>query len=342
MPLRLPALGFTGIGSLPGTDFLDSVAMVFGESTGLPWLPELPARGPGSDLIGRTLAAITRQFPEFGFDLQPAGWRLVDRAGHDAAVAVDTLRSDVDALLGFADYSGPVKSQLAGPWTLAAAVELPRGGRALRDHGAVRDLTEALAATVPAHLADVAQRLPAATPLLQLDEPGVPAVMAGGIRTASGFGHLAALPRHDIVTGLGAVVAGAGGPVVLHCCADAPPLDVFADAGAAAVSFDATRLSRARLDEDLLGGLVERDVQLWLGALPSLGPGVAPPSRALADPVRRLWRSLGFAPERLAESIVLTPACGQAGASPGWVRESLRVLRQAAAAVSEAPDIVRS
>ena len=42
-------------------------------------------------------------------------------------------------------YTGPLKLQLTGPWTLAATVELPRGDKVLADHGARRDLAEALA-----------------------------------------------------------------------------------------------------------------------------------------------------------------------------------------------------
>ena len=38
----------TGIGSLPGTDIVDAVALVFGELPDLPFLPELPRRGPGA------------------------------------------------------------------------------------------------------------------------------------------------------------------------------------------------------------------------------------------------------------------------------------------------------
>ena len=45
-------------------------------------------------------------------------------------------------------YDGALKVQLAGPWTLAASLDLPRGGRGARDAGAVRDLVASLAETV--------------------------------------------------------------------------------------------------------------------------------------------------------------------------------------------------
>jgi hypothetical protein len=41
-----------------------------------------------------------------------------------------------------------------------------------------------------------------------------------------------------------------------------------------------------------------------------------------------LWGELGFAPDRLAESVVATPACGLAGASPAHARRVLSLLRE--------------
>ena len=97
-------------------------------------------------------------------------------------------------------------------------------------------------------------------------------------------------------------------------------------------------LTLGGVNHDDLGELVEAGTALWLGAVPALGPGVPPTPRAVADPVRRLWRELGFAPERLPESVALTPSCGLAGASQGWVSSAYRVLRQASNALLEAPE----
>ena len=61
-------------------------------------------------------------------------------------------------------------------------LDLPIGGPVLRDHGAVRDLAASLAEGLRAHVADVgraAARAP--TVLLQLDEPSLPAVLAGRV-----------------------------------------------------------------------------------------------------------------------------------------------------------------
>src|SRR5690606_8774660 len=44
----------TGIGSLPGGDVREAAKTVTGSFEDFPHIPELPARGPGADMIGRT------------------------------------------------------------------------------------------------------------------------------------------------------------------------------------------------------------------------------------------------------------------------------------------------
>ena len=75
----------TGIGSMPGDDLASALQVVLDELAGdrgehgLPFLPELPARGVTSGMIGRTLSLVDG----IGVDLQPAGWRLTDSNGVD-------------------------------------------------------------------------------------------------------------------------------------------------------------------------------------------------------------------------------------------------------------------
>lgn len=324
----------TGIGSLPGDDIDAALGLVFTELPDLPHLPELPARGPGADMVGRTAGALV----DLHVDLQPSGWRLVARAGIDERRAAEYLDRDLDALVPIAGtHDGPLKVQLTGPWTLAATLQTTRGP-VLADTGATRDLIASLAETVRAHLAEVARRAPRARLVLQLDEPALPAVLAGTVPTASGFGNLRAVEPATAREALRAAVeaAGEGVPVAVHCCAAEVPLRLLAGAGAAAISLD---LAVAQPDRDILGELVERGTKLWLGVAPALGPGVPPAARSVADPVRRLWHELGFPPERLAETVVLTPACGLAGASDGWARTALRLVRQAAGVLADAPEV---
>lgn len=330
-PARLARVTATGIGSLPGEDMDRALAAAFTELPDLPYLPELPARGPGADMIGRAAVSLL----DLHIDLQPSGWRLVARPGMDERRAQSLLDRDLDALVPIAaDHDGPLKVQLAGPWTLAASLQTSRGP-VLADAGAVRDLLASYVESVVQHLAEVRRRVPRAGLLLQLDEPSLSAVAVGAVPTASGFGTIAAVDEQALQRPIREVVAAAGVPVAVHCCAARPPLDLLRNTEAGAVSTD---LLAGEPDRDALATLVDAGRSLWLGVVPSLGPGVPPRPRDVADLVRRLWRELGFAPELLTQRVVLTPSCGLAGASEGWARTAMQLVRQAARILAEAPE----
>ncbi len=53
-----PPQSATGAGSLPGTDPREAIRLIFDELPDLPHLAELPGRGIGADLIGRTAALL--------------------------------------------------------------------------------------------------------------------------------------------------------------------------------------------------------------------------------------------------------------------------------------------
>ena len=59
----------TGIGSLPGTDSQEWSRTIAGELPDFPHIPELPARGPGADLIGRTMALLADVAPDLAVEL---------------------------------------------------------------------------------------------------------------------------------------------------------------------------------------------------------------------------------------------------------------------------------
>ena len=50
-----------------------------------------------------------------------------------------------------------------------------------------------------------------------------------------------------------------------------------------------------------------------------------------------MWSTLGLSGQAMADLVTLTPACGMAGASAGWVTTALRLLRQAARVLGEDP-----
>jgi methionine synthase II (cobalamin-independent) len=312
----------SGVGSLPGTDPAEALRLVLGELPDLPHVPELPDRGPGADLIGRTAALLV----DLAVDLTPAGWRLVPRPGMDQRRAREFLARDLDALSDIAaDYSGPFKVQAAGPWTLAAGLERTRGDRAVVDAGARRDLAQSLAEGLAAHVADVAARIPGADVLVQLDEPSVPAVLQGGLPTVTGFGKLAAVEAGVVERELADLVARLPVPVVVHCCAPRAPLELFRSAGAAAVSFDLGLVQ----DLDAVGTAVEAGTHLFPGVVPGTDTTLAAP-KATASRVQAWWRELGFPVDDLPAAVTLTPSCGLAGASPSYARAAMAHLREAA------------
>ena len=162
----------TGTGSWPGSAPREAAEIVVGELPGLPHLVELPARGVGADLIGRSGALLV----DIALDTVPRGYRIA--TGRRAATrrAVSLMDEDIDALeeawekAGLRGSDRTVKVQAPGPVTLAAHLELPNGHRAITDAGAVRDLAVSLAEGVSAHRAQVSRRLQ--TPVVvQFDEP---------------------------------------------------------------------------------------------------------------------------------------------------------------------------
>src|SRR6516164_11232301 len=241
-----PLASATGVGSLPGTDPLEAARLVFGELPDLPHLAELPARGPGADLTGRTAALLV----DLPVEITPSGWRFSSRPGRDLRRARNLLSADLDALEEAADgYRGPLKIQVCGPWTLAATIELARSqDPVLADPGAVAGLTESLAEGTAAHVNEVRKRVPGAQILLQLDEPALPRVLAGAVPTASGLNRLPGPEPADAEATLAAVIRAAGAFPLVHCCGPAVPFGMIMAVGAHAVSFDLSLLRRDEAD----------------------------------------------------------------------------------------------
>ena len=320
----------TGVGSMPGESFDEALRIVLGELPGLPHLPELPARGATATMAGRALAVVA----ELGADLQPAGWRLTGGgSGVDHRRARSLLAQDLDALEEQAQgYAGVFKIQVAGPWTLAATVERPRGDKVLADHGARRELAQALAEGVRTHVADVRRRLPGVERLVVLvDEPALAGVVAGQVPTASGFHRHRSVDLPEASQALGWVletVTASGAEPWVHSCAPRTPLDLVRDAGARGLSVDLAMLSAA--DHDVLAGALEAGETVALGVLPGTDPATAPTDAQVTESVLRWLDLVGLDPAEVGARLVLTPACGLAGASPAWVRTALSVLRSSA------------
>lgn len=323
----------TGVGSMPGDDIAEAVRLVLGELPDLPYLPELPARGPGATMVGRSLALV-----ELDADLQPAGWRLTGTAGgrgRDQRRAQSLVAQDLDVLEEQAlDYVGAFKIQVAGPWTLAATVERPRGDRLLADHGARRELAEALADGLGAHIRDVRRRVRGISRLVvQIDEPALAAVIAGAVPTASGYGRHRSVDLPE-ASGLLELVLGAvdgqGAEPWVHSCAPHTPWSLVRGAGARGLSVDLALMSPA--DHDVLATALEAGETVALGVVPSLDATMT--DTQVVTSVLRWLDMLGLDPEEHGPRIVVTPTCGLAGASAAYTRSALALVRTSAAALS--------
>jgi hypothetical protein len=342
---------------MPGTDPAEAMRVIVGELPDFPYLAELPDRGPGADLTGRTAALLV----DMPAEVTLRGWRLAERPGRDLARARSMLNSDLDVLEEVLQgYKGPLKIQLCGPWTLAATLELTHTmNMALADPGAVADLTASLAEGAAAHAADVAKRVPGAKLVVQFDEPALPSVVEGLVPTQSGLSLLAAIEADTVRDRLSRVLGATRGYTLVHCCATTVPFGIITRAGADGIAFDLSQLRRG--EEDAVAEAAEAGLGLLTGAISAVtgepgGPRETAPAggarqtapaggarqtapaggaRQTAERVLRLWRRLGLPLATAADQAVITPACGLAGASPAQARAALTRCREAAALLPE-------
>ncbi|HRD64464.1 MAG TPA: methionine synthase, partial [Nocardioides sp.] len=127
-------------------------------------------------------------------------------------------------------------------------------------------------------------------------------------------------------------ITAAGAEPWVHSCAKDTPLDLLRGAGARGLSVDHAMLS-AR-DHDELAAALESGQTVALGVVPAIDPGSAPTDVQVTESVLRWLEMLGLDPDQVGERLVLTPACGLAGAAPAWARTALDLVLKAARQVS--------
>ena len=326
----------TGIGSWPGTVARDAAGVVVGELHTLTHLVELPERGVGADLIGRAGALLV----DIGIDTVPRGYRIAPGRSSVLRRAASLLDEDVDALEEAWERAGlrggprAVKVQAPGPITLAAQLELGNGHRAITDAGAVRDLAGSLAEGIALHRAQLARRLEA-TVVVQLDEPSLPAALAGRLTGVTSFAPVHPVDEPIAQNLLDECVAAIGGEVSLHCCAPDLPWRTLGRSALAAVSVDASTLTVADLDG--IGEFVESGRVVQLGVIPAQAPNRKPSPEEVAKAAASITDRLGFPRDVLRDRIGVTPACGLAGATPAWARAAVELAQKVADGITEDP-----
>ena len=182
-----------GLGPMPGTDLVQAADVVLSELP-TPHLPQLPARGVGSDLIGRTAALLP-----LNLDIGPRSWRVTRRPQIATMRARDQFERDLDLLEElWAGKLTELKVQLVGPWTLAAQLEMANGHRMITDRGATREIAEALEYAAGEHRSDVEKRFGVST-LLQLDEPALTRVRGGTLTGTTDYEDIPAVPEERLL-----------------------------------------------------------------------------------------------------------------------------------------------
>lgn len=327
----------TTLGPWPGTDPVEAAKVGLGllSEPHLPALASLPARGVGSDAVGRTAAMLV----ELPVDVQPYGWRFVDRPGQDFRRATSALSTDINVL---ADVVGAgelvpaeLKIHLTGPFSLAAAIHLHYGERALSDAGARRDIAQSLVAGLPTLVEKVRAGVPGAALTLQIDEPEIAAILAGAIPTASGYRTLRSIPGTEVRQTWAAFVAAAKEAGFAQVALNLAPATESADAHNTAWRKGLGLALESGLDHigvplnllepghwEQLAGAIEAGMGVWAGTVPAR-PGQVPLSyELLVEKIMVPWRSLGLEISRLNQ-LRITPAGPMEQLSPGEARSVL-------------------
>lgn len=330
----------------PGTDVAEAIRISRGElgDPHLPFLPQLPDRGIGADAVGRTASLLV----DLPVDLQPHGWRLVDRPGRDLARAQALLSRDLNTLADLAGEedrpSTGLRLSLLGPLSLAAGLHLHNGERALVDAGARRELAESLAAGLGAYLRRAAEAVPGARLVLAVEEPDAERVLRGRIPTASGYRTLRAVPDAEARRTWQLIrdaAAEAGARTVLVLPGVGRPADRAAASAAdlaLAAGYDGVGLPAAGLqprDWETVARTVEEGRRIELGLVPLPAPGAQVRQvTALVDSVLRPWRDVGL-PLRQLPALAPVPAADLAAAPPATARAVLARLTQTASALEQ-------
>lgn len=327
----------TGIGSWPGISARQAAEIIVGELHTLPHLVELPARGIGADLIGRTGALLV----DIGIDTVARAYRIAPGRSSVLRRAVSMLNEDLDALeeawekAGLQGSGRTVKVQAAGPVTLAAQLELANGHRAITDRGALRDLAGSLIEGLGAHRDEVARRLGTEV-VVQLDEPLLPAALLGRLTGVTSLSPVNPIDEQVAAALLDDCVGALGGEVALHCCAVGLPWKLLQRSTLRALAVDVSTLQAADLDG--VGEFVESGRTVLLGVVPGTAQQQRMQPEHVAAAAAAVTDRLGFPRTVLRERIGITPECGLAGATEEWARTAIGLLQKAADGLETDPE----
>lgn len=297
-------MGAYGLGELPGKSAAEAADVIQGETGDLLHIPQLPARGLGADLIGRTVGLLDM----INVDRGARSWVMSTRPSRLTHLTGDFLDMDLDACEEtWGTGVDKLKIQVAGPWTLGARIELANGHRVLSDRGAMRDLTQALIAGIDAHARKVARRFRAEVQV-QIDEPELKSLIDGSLPGTSTFDIIPAVNIADASERLQQVFTSIEGPTYLNLTGQIPTWDVARGAGADTVQISMDQV-RGNEHLDGFGETITNGIRLGLGI--TSGKDVVDEllerPRQKAVEVARFFDRLGVSRNYLVDAVDIHP-----------------------------------
>ncbi|ANE08084.1 hypothetical protein [Corynebacterium glutamicum] len=297
-------MGAYGLGELPGKSAAEAADIIQGETGDLLHIPQLPARGLGADLIGRTVGLLDM----INVDRGARSWVMSTRPNRLTHLTGDFLDMDLDACEEtWGTGVDKLKIQVAGPWTLGARIELANGHRVLSDRGAMRDLTQALIVGIDAHARKVAGRFRAEVQV-QIDEPELKSLIDGSLPGTSTFDIIPAVNVADASERLQQVFSSIEGPTYLNLTGQIPTWDVARGAGADTVQISMDQV-RGNEHLDGFGETITSGIRLGLGI--TTGKDVVDEllerPRQKAVEVARFFDRLGVGRNYLVDAVDIHP-----------------------------------
>jgi len=354
---------------MPGTDPAEAIRIILGELPDLPHLPELPDRGPGADLTGRTAALLIELSAEMttsGWRFADRPGRDVRRARTLLANDLDALEEAADGYQGplKIQVCGPwtlaatielARSQNAALADRGAVADLTESlAEGIAAHvaevrGRVPGAQVLLQLDEPALPTVIEGGVPTASGFGRLPAIDAPDIETG-LRTVLQAGQVPALVHCCGLSVPFGMMKAAGADAVSFDLSQLrrgeeetlaelveAGLGVFVGAVPATPGASEAR-SRDNHTPERSGtgrSSAERTSTEQTGA-ERTNTGQLPSREAVAGRVIELWRRMGWPAARgaggsssIAAQVVITPACGLAGAPPGYARAALARCREA-------------
>lgn len=334
------------IGSLPLTDYVQAVDLVWEHTPEIPLWVQLP-KVPGESITHQFAAGMPGLAEEDGrafidtadarFDENLLNFYEEALALDGAAAGLDHSRFAMtpDSARGFFELIAQavrrtppplaVKGQIIGPVTFGTSL-CDRNGKAIFYDPQLRDASVRLLALRARwqvrRLSAVGRQV-----LLFIDDPAV---------TGFGSSIYIGLSREDICQSLGAVIDAVhleGGLAGVHVCANAD-WTLILESAADILSFDAyAYFDQFVIYRNAIRRFVDRGGLIAWGLVPTLSPEDL--ERETADSLFAQWRSksaevaaIGIDRQRLIAQSLITPACGTGALSVELALRALRLTRE--------------